>query len=81
MANANSYRDVSVCEENCTRGVSKFSEYVNSRLGEMQQLLGDCVANANNLHNTMDEIYYCYEMYNLGFKKLKEFITEESMYY
>ncbi len=55
--------------------------YVDRRVGEMQQLLGDCVANANTLHNAMDEIYYCYEIYNLGFKKLKQFITEESLYY
>ena len=47
----------------------------------MQQLLGDCVANANTLPNTVDEIYYCYEMYNKGFKQLKSFIAEESMFY
>jgi hypothetical protein len=61
--------------------VSKFSGYIDSRVGEMQQLLGDCVSNANTLPNTMDEIYYCYESYNLSFGKLKQFITEESMYY
>jgi hypothetical protein len=54
---------------------------VDSRVEEMQQLLGQCVANANQLPNAMDEIYYCYEIYNKGFKQLKEFIVEESMFY
>jgi hypothetical protein len=62
-------------------GVNKFSEYVDSRVREMQELLGNCVANASTLPNAMDEIYNCYERYNLGFGKLKQFITEESMYY
>ena len=48
---------------------------------EMQQLLGECVGNASGLHNAVDEIYYCYEMYNNGFKKMKEFIAEESLFY
>lgn len=47
----------------------------------MQRLLGQCVANASQLHNTMDEIYYCYEIYNNGYKQLKQFIVEESMFY
>lgn len=41
----------------------------------MQQLLGECVANANQLHNVMDEIYYCYEIYNKGFDQLKQYIA------
>jgi hypothetical protein len=61
--------------------VQKFSGYVDSRVGEMQELLGNCVANAALLPNTMDEIYNCYDRYNLSFGKLKQFITEESMYY
>jgi len=47
----------------------------------MQQGLGECVHNANSLPNAMNEIYYCYESYNNSFTKLKQFITEESMYY
>lgn len=47
----------------------------------MQELLGRCVANAGLLPNTMDEIYHCYDRYNLSFSKLKQYITEESMYY
>lgn len=47
----------------------------------MQELLGHCVANAGGLPNAMDETYFCYEKYNKGFARLKEFITEESMYY
>ena len=47
----------------------------------MQSLLGECVANAHGLHNRLDETYYCHESYNKGFDKLKQFITEESLYY
>lgn len=78
---ANSYKNISECEDKCEQGASKFSAYVDSRVQEMQQLLGDCVANANELHNAMDEIYYCYDIYNAGFSTLKKFITEESLYY
>lgn len=81
IGNAKSYREVGECEEKCGEGAANFSGYVNQRVAEMQQLLGDCVANASTLHNTMDEIYYCYEIYNLGFSKLRQFITEESMFY
>lgn len=47
----------------------------------MQNLLRDCVSNANELNNTIDEIYYCYSIYNGTFNKLKQHITEESLYY
>jgi hypothetical protein len=67
--------------DKCGSGALKFSSYVDSRMKEMQQLLSDCVANTANLHNKMDEIYYCYDLYNKGYKKLKHFIVEESMFY
>jgi hypothetical protein len=51
---ARSYREVGECEEKCGEGAAKFGSYVDSRVSEMQQLLGDCVANANGLHNAMD---------------------------
>ena len=81
ISRASTYSEVGECETMCSEGATKFSAYVDSRVGEMQQLLGECVANANTLHNTVDEIYYCYEMYNKGFKQLKNFIAEESMFY
>lgn len=81
VASANSYGQVRDCEQQCGEGVEKLGKYIESRVGEMQELLGHCVANAGGLPNTMDEIYFCYEKYNKGFTKLKEFITEESMYY
>jgi hypothetical protein len=81
ISKANNYAEARECESNCAEGVTKFGSYIDSRVSEMQELLGQCVANAASLPNAMDEIYYCYEKYNKGFGKLKEFITEESMYY
>jgi hypothetical protein len=78
---ARSYSQARLCEQECGRGVERFSGYVDGRVREMQELLGGCVANASGLPNTMDETYYCYERYNLSFTKLKQYITEESMYY
>jgi hypothetical protein len=60
IGQAQSFKEVRECEEKCMEGSSKFSSYVDSRVLEMQQLLGDCVANASMLPNVMDEIYYCY---------------------
>jgi len=81
ITKASSYREVGECEEKCSEGAKRFAGYVDSRVEEMQHLLGQCVANASQLPNTMDEIYYCYDIYNKGFKQLKEFIAEESMFY
>ena len=47
----------------------------------MQKLLGTCVNNAQNKQNSLNEIYYCYALYNNGFKQLKLIIKEESIYY
>lgn len=81
IGGASNYAQVRECEEQCGRGVGKLEQYIESRVSEMQELLGHCVANAGGLPNAMDETYFCYEKYNKGFAKLKEFITEESMYY
>ena len=70
-----------LCETKCRAGVEKFHGYVEERVAEMQSLLGECVANASQLPNTLDETYFCYDSYTQGFDKLKQFITEESMYY
>lgn len=81
VGGAGSYAQVRACEEECGRGGPRLEQYVESRVAEMQELLGHCVANASALPNAMDETYFCYEKYNRGFARLKEFITEESMYY
>ena len=47
----------------------------------MQGLLDRCVINTRDLPNSTNEVYRCFESYNKGFKKLKIFIQEESMYY
>ena len=54
ISKANSYKEVGGCEEKCEEGTGRFSIYVDSRVSEMQQLLGECVANTGNLHNAMD---------------------------
>lgn len=60
VASANSYGQVRDCEQQCGEGVEKLGKYIESRVGEMQELLSHCVANAGALPNAMDEIYFCY---------------------
>lgn len=47
----------------------------------MQTFMNECISNAQTLPNTLNETYYCYQLYNRGFDHLKSKIKEESLYY
>ena len=47
----------------------------------MQTLLNNCVDHAQKLPGRLDEVYRCYDIYTKGFKQLKAYIVEESLYY
>ena len=81
MGKGNSYGEIGECEKVCERGLGKFVGYVDERISEMQTLLNGCVENSRKLPNSLEEVYRCYDIYNKGFKQLKIYIVEESMYY